>query len=175
MEGAAKRWQGRHKGTHEKAGGAQQKVNWWRVVFAAAAVSIQVTVHTSIHSATPPTPSSSQFPFQFEPPHLVTIWFFKPRRRKTRFILPAISFRFQFSVFGFRLLFFFDFPFSCCACCSAIMFTSCKWPNANRKLYMEINYDTNATNERTRHDRISPFSLCVLLCRINYLAAPNGN
>lgn len=74
----------------------------------------------------------------------------------------------SFSVFSFwfSVAFFFDFPFSCCACCSAIMFTSCKWPNANRKLYMEINYDTNATNERTRHDRISPFSLCVCCCAV---------
>jgi len=68
-----------------------------------------------------------------------------------------------YSVFFFFWFFWlFGFPFSCRACCSAIKCTNCNWPNANRKLYMEINYDTNATNER---DKIEfPLSVCVLSC-----------
>jgi len=157
-------WRGRR--------GAQQKVNWWRVVFAAAAVSIQVTVRPSVCPSVP-RPSNHSSPLHSihshsSSSHRIWLQFGFSSRGAAKRVSFCLQFRFVFQFFDIFGIFFFwffwlfGFPFSCRACCSAIKCTNCNWPNANRKLYMEINYDTNATNER---DKIEfPLSVCVLSC-----------
>lgn len=164
------------------------------MVFAAAAVSIQVTDRPSV------APASTAS----EPPHLVTIWFSSRGAAKRvsfwlqfRFVFQFFGFSIfqrsvfsvQFSVFSFQRSVFslFSIPFSAFVLCMLQLHKvhrDCNWPNASRKLNMEINYDTNATNERDKIESplpllslfLSALGLCVVvLCRINYLAAPNGN